>query len=160
VINRCGVIVGPGQFGTSGQGVFALWVARHEFGRPLRYTGFGGKGLQVRDLLHPQDLCELLDRQLAAWPRVHGQTFNIGGGRAGSVSLQEYTALCRQVTGREAPIAEDPQTTAVDIPWYITDHCKATDMLAWSPRHGPLQIVSDIAAWVRVNSSVLAGVIA
>src|SRR5690606_7583876 len=42
VINRCGVIAGPGQFGKVDQGVFTLWVANHYFGKPLRYTGFGG----------------------------------------------------------------------------------------------------------------------
>ena len=64
VINRCGVIAGPGQFGKTDQGIFTLWVAHHHFGRPLKYTGFGGKGLQVRDLLHPDDLCDLVGRQL------------------------------------------------------------------------------------------------
>ena len=42
IINRCGVIAGPGQFGRIDQGVFTLWVANHIFGKPLTYTGFGG----------------------------------------------------------------------------------------------------------------------
>ena len=41
-----------------------LWVARHYFGRPLRYTGFGGLGKQVRDVLHVDDLFDLLRLQL------------------------------------------------------------------------------------------------
>ena len=48
--DRCGVIAGPGQFGKPDQGVFTLWIAHHYFGIPLRYTGFGGTGKQVRDL--------------------------------------------------------------------------------------------------------------
>ena len=39
VINRCGVIAGPGQWGRADQGVYALWVAGHYFGLGLRYTG-------------------------------------------------------------------------------------------------------------------------
>ncbi len=156
VINRCGVIAGPGQFGKTDQGVFALWVARHHFGRPLTYTGFGGRGLQVRDLLHPQDLCDLVSRQLESWALISGRTFNVGGGRSGSVSLREFTSLCQEALGREVPIAEDPATSPVDIPWYVSNHAKVSELLGWAPRHSPRQIVEDIASWVRANESSLA----
>jgi CDP-paratose 2-epimerase len=159
VINRCGVIAGPGQFGTTDQGVFTLWVARHYFGRPLKYTGFGGKGLQVRDLLHPDDLCELVGRQLKSLNLVSGHTFNVGGGRSGSVSLQEFTQLCQKATGREVDIAEDPSTSPVDIPWYVTDHTQVTSLLDWAPQRDPNQIVCDITQWIRVNENNLARIL-
>ena len=159
VINRCGVIAGPGQFGKTDQGVFTLWVARHHFGRPLKYTGFGGTGLQVRDLLHPADLCDLVTQQIRSWERVAGQTFNVGGGRAGSVSLQEFTALCEQATGGKVPIAQDAATSPVDIPWYITDNRKVTAALGWEPKRQPKAIVGDIAEWVRANEQRLSSVI-
>ncbi|HEY0371137.1 MAG TPA: NAD-dependent epimerase/dehydratase family protein [Thermoanaerobaculia bacterium] len=155
VVNRCGVIAGPGQFGRSDQGVFTLWVARHFFGRPLKYTGFGGKGLQVRDLLHPDDLTDLIRMQLAAWSSVAGQTFNVGGGRAGSVSMQELTAICREVVGREVPVEPDPATAAVDVPWYITDHSKVSKLLGWAPARNPRRIVEDVAAWIAPNAKAL-----
>jgi CDP-paratose 2-epimerase len=159
VVNRCGVIAGPGQFGKTDQGVFTLWVARHHFGRPLKYTGFGGRGLQVRDLLHPQDLCELVDLQLARLPALSGEVFNVGGGRAGSVSLQEYTALCREATGRVTRVEEDPATSAVDIPWYISDHTKVTSVMNWRPRRSPRVIAQDIAQWLRAHESTLSDLI-
>jgi CDP-paratose 2-epimerase len=159
VINRCGVIAGPGQFGKTDQGVFTLWVARHHFGRALKYTGFGGKGLQVRDLLHPQDLCDLVSRQLTALDRISGEIFNVGGGRAGAVSLQEFTTLCQETLGREVPIDKDGATSAVDVPWYITDNEKVTAAVDWSPQCTPTQIVRDIAAWVNANESALSTVI-
>lgn len=160
VVNRCGVIAGPGQLGKTDQGVFTLWVARHCFGRPLRYTGFGGKGLQVRDLLHPDDLCELIRRQLEAWPSISGQVFNVGGGRPGSVSLREYTELCREVAGREVPIDEEPGTNPVDVPWYVSDNSKVFEALAWAPSRRPKQIAADIAGWIRANEKRLAAVLA
>ena len=80
VINRCGVIAGPGQFGKTDQGVFTLWVARHYFGRSLKYTGFGGKGFQVRDLLHPEDLCDLVSRQLEVLEFGVGANLQCGRG--------------------------------------------------------------------------------
>jgi CDP-paratose 2-epimerase len=159
VINRCGVIAGPGQFGKTDQGVFTLWVARHHFGRPLKYTGFGGTGLQVRDLLHPDDLCELVGRELQSLEALSGCTFNVGGGRDGSVSLQEFTSLCRAVVGREVPVTQDPATSAMDIPWYVTDHAKVSSRLGWQPRKRPREIIQDIAEWVRAGESTLSGVI-
>lgn len=159
VINRCGVIAGPGQFGKTDQGVFTLWVARHHFRRPLKYTGFGGKGLQVRDLLHPDDLCALVAAQVQAWDVVSGQTFNVGGGRSGSVSLLEFTNLCREATGHEVQISSDPTTNPVDIPWYVSDHAKVTRTLGWVPQRAPARIVADILAWVRQNEAALSAVI-
>ena len=159
VINRCGVIAGPGQFGKSDQGVFTLWVARHHFGRPLKYTGFGGKGLQVRDLLHPADLCDLVSLQIQSMRELSGCTFNVGGGRAGSVSLQEFTSLCVQATGREVSISEDLTTSSVDIPWYITDHAVVTNRLGWRPQRSPTDIVNDIARWVLDNDANLSKII-
>ena len=64
VINRCGVIAGPWQMGSVDQGVFTFWLLHHRFGRPLSYIGYGGTGKQVRDLLHVEDLIELVDAQL------------------------------------------------------------------------------------------------
>jgi CDP-paratose 2-epimerase len=159
VVNRCGVIAGPGQFGRNDQGVFTLWVARHFFGRPLKYTGFGGTGLQVRDLLHPDDLTDLIRLQLGAWDRVTGQTFNVGGGRAGSVSMQELTTICREVVGREVPVDSDPTTAPVDVPWYITDHAKVSELLGWAPVRNPRRIVEDIAAWIAQNARALESLI-
>jgi CDP-paratose 2-epimerase len=63
VINRCGAIAGPWQFGKVDQGVIALWVMAHMFDRPLSYIGYGGKGKQVRDVLHVDDLCRLIEMQ-------------------------------------------------------------------------------------------------
>jgi CDP-paratose 2-epimerase len=159
VINRCGVIAGPGQFGKTDQGVFTLWVARHYFGRRLKYIGFGGKGLQVRDLIHPDDFCDLVRRQLQSWNLVSGRTFNVGGGRSGSVSLQEFTQLCQETIGRKATITEEPATSSVDIPWYVTDHAQVTALLDWRPLRPPKQIVNDITEWIRANESSLAQIL-
>jgi CDP-paratose 2-epimerase len=158
VINRCGVIAGPGQFGKVDQGVFTLWVARHVFGRPLKYTGFGGAGKQVRDLLHPSDLFGLLTRQLEEIERCSGEVFNVGGGRAVSTSLRELTALCREVTGREVPVEQEPDTSPVDIPLYISDCGKAAAAFGWGPRRSVRDIVREIAEWIEGDAERLRAV--
>lgn len=155
VIDRCGVIAGAGQFGKVDQGVFTLWVARHFFGKPLKYTGFGGKGLQVRDLLHPADLFELLEKQVAAPEKSRGEVFNVGGGAAVSTSLAELTAICREVTGREVPIASEESTASVDIPYYVSDCAKVARAFSWKPARSVRDIVSDIRAWLAENETAL-----
>ncbi len=151
VINRCGVLAGPGQFGKVDQGVFTLWVASHHFGLPLRYTGFGGTGKQVRDLLHPDDLFDLLVTQQAKASAVTGEIFNVGGGPEKSTSLLELTALCREVTGREVPVASVSESASVDVPWYVTDAAKVQSRLGWKPRRSVRDIVEGISAWLRAN---------
>lgn len=155
VINRCGVIAGAGQFGKVDQGVFTLWVARHLFGGELRYTGFEGKGKQVRDLLHPNDLYALIRRQVECLADIRGEVFGAGGGVAGSVSLAEYTGLCRDATGRELAIGCVPDTSAVDIPYYVTNTSKVESALGWSPVITPREIVAEITTWLRDNSKQL-----
>ena len=41
-----------------------LWVARHLFKKKLSYIGFGGHGNQVRDIIHVDDLCEIIFKQI------------------------------------------------------------------------------------------------
>ena len=82
VINRCGVISGPWQMGKIDQGFVVLWLSRHLFGGPLSYMGFGGHGFQVRDVLHVDDLYDLIVRQLNGLNEYSGSLFNVGGGMA------------------------------------------------------------------------------
>jgi CDP-paratose 2-epimerase len=155
LINRCGVIAGPGQFGKSDQGVFTLWIARHYFGLPLKYTGFGGTGKQVRDLLHPADLIDLLRKQLEWDQPWQGQIFNVGGGRTVSVSMREMTDACRSVVGKEVPVEGVEETAAYDIPLYLTDHRKVSAQFGWQPSKGVRDIVSETAHWIQANEPLL-----
>lgn len=155
IINRCGVIAGPGQFGKPDQGVFTMWIARHCFGLPLKYTGFGGTGRQVRDLLHPADLTGLVQSQIADGRRWECEVFNVGGGRACSVSMREMTEICRSVTGREVPIEGITETAAHDVPVYWTDHRKVSERYGWNPRKTVEDIVSETALWIRANEQAL-----
>jgi len=97
-INRCGVLAGAGQFGTAEQGIFSYWLNAHSARRSLKYLGFGGHGLQVRDALHPRDLARMVDYQLRSGGP--SQLLNISGGQENSMSLAQLTAWCDQRFGR------------------------------------------------------------
>jgi len=156
VIDRCGVIAGPWQMGKVDQGVFTFWVLAHHFQRPLAYIGFGGTGKQVRDLLHVDDLLDLVEEQLGDPGRWEGATVNVGGGRACSLSLQETTALCREITGRNLDVRPAGEDRPGDIPIYISDCTRLHEMTSWRPRRGPAEILADIHAWVLAHEAALA----
>jgi len=152
VIDRCGVIAGAGQFGKVDQGFVALWAAAHVFGKPLQYRGFGGKGKQVRDVLHPSDLKRALDLQLE---KGCDGTFNLGGGLACSTSLLELTALCRKVTGRETEVTAGPDSASVDVPYFVSDTAKARAAFGWEPQKTLTDVVPELCAWLERKRDIL-----
>lgn len=155
VINRCGVLAGPWQMGKVDQGVIGLWVARHLWRQPLGYFGFGGTGKQVRDVLHVDDLFDLVDYQLQHLAQVSGHTLNVGGGRGVSVSLQELTTLCQRITGHIVPISAVAENRQADIALYLTDNARVTALTGWQPRRPVAQLVQDVYEWLQANEAQL-----
>jgi len=157
VIDRCGVIAGPWQMGKVDQGVFTHWLLAHHTGSPLSYIGYGGHGRQVRDLLHIDDLVELIAEQLADPERWAGATVNVGGGRQGSLSLAETTALCREITGREVAVAPVLQDRPGDVPLYLSDCRRLFARTDWRPQRSPRQVLQDTYAWIKANEREVLG---
>lgn len=147
VVNRCGVIAGPWQMGKVDQGVFSWWLLSHRFRKPLTYIGFGGSGKQVRDLLHVDDLVDLVDEQLADPEGWSGVVANVGGGRECSLSLLEATELCRELTGNEVAIAAEPETRPGDVPVYLSDCSRLFSITSWRPRRSPRDVLGDLLEW-------------
>jgi CDP-paratose 2-epimerase len=152
VIDRCGVIAGPWQMGKVDQGVFTHWMLAHLLGGELSYIGFGGAGKQVRDLLHVEDLVELVERQLLEPEHWDGVTANVGGGRAVSLSLAETTALCREITGRELAVGPADEERPGDVPLYVSDCSRLFGLTDWRPRRSAREVLEDIAAWIHANA--------
>lgn len=148
IVNRCGVIAGPWQMGKVDQGVFSLWMARHMQGGSLTYNGWNGEGKQVRDLLHIDDLADLVVTQVGMLESLDGRLFNVGGGRACSLSLQETTALCQEITGRRIDITPSPATRVADIKLYVTDNKRVTAATGWTPRRTAEDVLGDLHDWM------------
>ena len=155
VVDRCGVIAGPWQMGKVDQGVFTYWLLAHVLGRELSYIGHGGEGKQVRDLLHVDDLLELVDEQLREPDRWAGTTVNVGGGREVSLSLSETTELCRELTGRVVPIASIPEPRPQDPAVYISDCTRLSGLTDWRPKRDARQTLSDTFDWIKANEGAL-----
>ncbi|MCG8380463.1 MAG: NAD-dependent epimerase/dehydratase family protein [Proteobacteria bacterium] len=160
IVNRCGVISGPWQMGKVDQGFMSLWVARHFYTqKALTYMGFEGEGLQVRDVLHVQDLYDLIRIQTTKFDDLDTFVFNVGGGSKCSVSLKELTALCQEVSGNKIEIKNDIKTRDADIPWYITDNSNVEKITGWYATRTVNQVVEDIFHWIKENSSDLSHIL-
>jgi CDP-paratose 2-epimerase len=155
IINRCGLLSGPWQMGKVDQGVVMHWVISHMEKKELSYIGYGGKGKQVRDVLHIDDLCALINLQIADIPRFSGTCYNVGGGILNSVSLQELTAICQEVTGNSVLIHQVPETRQNDLIWYVTDNTRISQYCGWKPMKCIRETVMEIATWIGQNRSSL-----
>ncbi len=157
VVNRCGVVAGPWQFGKVDQGIFTFLMLAHFYKKQIKYIGFGGKGKQVRDLLHVDDLFKLIDLEAINMDKANGEVYNIGGGNNCNLSLVETVKLCDKITGHKLDIKSDPNTRPGDIKIYISDNKKAVRDLNWKPEEGPEKILEDIFAWIKDNDSLVRG---
>ena len=155
VINRCGVIAGPWQMGKVDQGVFTYWLMAHHFDMPLSYIGFDGSGRQVRDLLHIDDLIELVNDQLERPDHWNGVIANVGGGVDVSLSLIETTGLCRELTGKELEITRANEDRPGDVAIYISDCTKLSSITDWRPQRDARNILSDINDWIKANKAMI-----
>ena len=149
IINRCGLLTGPWQMAKADQGVMALWMAAHYFRRGLAYIGFQGAGKQVRDVLHIDDFCGLLVDQIQHFALYSGWCYNVGGGLSNSLSLQETTRLCTEITGNSIPLASSTATRPADVRLYISDHRLTSSINDWRPRRDTRATLTDLFSWLR-----------
>lgn len=159
IINRCGVLTGPWQMGKVDQGVVVLWMAKHFWKKELGYFGFGGEGKQVRDILHVNDLYRLLELQIDQPSFYASQSWNVGGGLFGSVSLQELTKYCTDITGNSIKINKVKENRVADIPWYVTDNSQINEISGWKPTISVEEVLLEIFEWLRINEISLKSIL-
>ena len=154
-ITRFGVIAGPRQMGKTDQGVVTLWMAKHYWNQSLKYIGYGGTGKQVRDILHVDDLVELIDIQIHDINKFNGKVFNAGGGLENSASLLEMTKICEKITGNKINIEGVSETRVADLKMYITDNYEIEKEIGWKPKKSVESIFQDIYNWINENEKTL-----
>ena len=154
-ITRFGVIAGPRQMGKTDQGVVTLWMAKHYWNQSLKYIGYGGVGKQVRDILHVDDLIDLIDLQIHAIEKFSGKIYNAGGGLENSASLLEMTAICEKITGNKITIGSEIETRPADLRIFVTDNSKIESEIGWKPKKSVETVFEDIYKWIGDNESQL-----
>jgi CDP-paratose 2-epimerase len=126
---RGGCLTGPSHSGVELHGFLSYLVKVAVTGQT--YTVYGYKGKQVRDNIHSYDVIRAME-EFAANPRP-GEVYNLGGGRANSVSILEAIDLIEQLTGRDLHWVYSEQNRVGDHICYISDLRKLrSDYPHWS----------------------------
>ena len=151
IINRCGVISGPMQFGKQDQGFVSLWVWKHILNKNLKYIGFGGHGNQVRDVLHVDDLVNLINLQIKKLNSIYNKKICVGGSKKSNTSLKNLTSICQKITGNKLKYTKVKNTSIYDIPYFITDNTLVNKIYKWQPKKNIIDIVRDNYKWLIEN---------
>ena len=153
IINRCGVLSGPLQFGKQDQGFVSLWIWKHLTKQKLQYIGYNGSGNQVRDVLHIDDFCELIEIQIKNLKKINNRLFTVGGSNFSYTSLKKLTRLCNKATRNKLIITKNKKTSIYDIPYFKTNNKRVSKTYGWKPKKNINQIVNDTYLWMKKNYS-------
>ena len=156
VVFRQSCIYGQRQFGVEDQGWVAWFSIAALLGRPITIYG---DGLQVRDLLHVDDLVAAYQRAVAEPSRVAGQIFNMGGGPTRTLSLVELLAFLETRIGKKIPVGH-AEPRAGDQPVFVADIRKAEHELGWRPQIDPLPGIDTLLMWIAQNRADVERVVA
>ncbi|MCB1009307.1 MAG: GDP-mannose 4,6-dehydratase [Acidobacteria bacterium] len=141
---------GPRQFGNEDQGWVAHFVIATEKGHGLNIFG---DGKQVRDVLYIEDLCRAFEMATAQIDKTKGEIFNIGGGRANVLSLNELVAHLGELQGREIPVTFGDWRPG-DQKVYISNVAHAKECFGWEPTISKREGVEKLLDWVRANPTL------
>ncbi|MBI3393699.1 MAG: NAD-dependent epimerase/dehydratase family protein [Nitrospirae bacterium] len=125
---RGGCLTGPNHSGAELHGFLAYMARAIREGRTYRI--FGYKGKQVRDNIHSYDVCTAFMAFYES-PRA-AAVYNLGGGRANSLSLLEAKARLEALIGLKLKTEYVEDARRGDHICYITNLGRfATDYPAW-----------------------------
>jgi len=148
-IFRGGCLTGPSHSGVELHGFLSYLLKVALSGKP--YTVFGYKGKQVRDNIHSFDVVRAFE-EFARNPRP-GEVYNLGGGRANSVSMLEAIARIEALTGRKINWTYTEQARKGDHICYISNLAKLESHYpGWSVTRNLDSILEEMVAAEREHS--------
>lgn len=159
VVFRGGCITGPNHQEAQLHGFLSYLVKCIVTNQP--YTIYGYKGKQVRDTIHSYDLVN------AFWhyhqnPKS-ASIYNMGGGRANSLSILETIQQVKSMTGSSWNNSSYTEENSLGDPiWYISDLSKfQKDYSSWSITYSIERILSEIIqsySATYISSNLMGGV--
>jgi len=128
-ILRGGCLTGPAHSGVEMHGFLSYLVRCNVTNTP--YTIYGYKGKQVRDNIHAVDVATFIEAFINK-PKI-AAVYNIGGGRANTISILEAFKLAESMSGKSMIFSYKDQPREGDHVVYYTDLTKITnDYPEWS----------------------------
>jgi CDP-paratose 2-epimerase len=152
-IFRGGCLTGPSHSGVELHGFLSYLLKVALSGKA--YTVFGYKGKQVRDNIHSFDVVRAFE-EFARNPRP-GEVYNLGGGRANSVSMLEAIAQIEALTGRKINWTYSEKARKGDHMCYISNLAKfKSHYPGWDLTRSLDSILEEMAATEREHSQNVA----
>jgi CDP-paratose 2-epimerase len=140
---RGGCLTGPNHSGVELHGFLSYLIRCHLVGRLYKVYGYMGK--QVRDNIHSFDVARFI-HAFAEQPRC-GEVYNIGGGRANSLSILEAFERLTALTGRRMEYEYFDRHREGDHICYISDLTKMrTHYPGWDITKSLDHIFTEICA--------------
>jgi CDP-paratose 2-epimerase len=150
VVFRHSSMYGGRQFATYDQGWIGWFCQQADATRngslKAPFT-ISGTGKQVRDVLHADDMIDLYFAALKNSDTLQGQSFNVGGGIANSLSLLELFSLLEEVgdvklTYTKLVSRENDQRV------FVADIAKVFKRIGWKPKVSARDGVQRMLEWV------------
>lgn len=151
VVFRHSSIFGGRQFASFDQGWIGWFVQQGvETQADPRREPFtiSGNGKQVRDVLFASDLLDCYFKAVEQIDRTSGQTFNIGGGMANSLSLLELFAMLEDQLSIKLRYEQLPPRSS-DQKVFVADIGKAERLFGWAPQVPTEAGIRQMIDWVR-----------
>lgn len=117
---RGGCLTGPNHSGVELHGFLSYLIKCNV--RKVKYSIYGYKGKQVRDNIHAYDVVRFIEEFIDS-PRV-AEVYNIGGGRANSVSIIEAFNIIKSISGKKMMSEYIDENRRGDHICYISDLSK------------------------------------
>ncbi len=152
VVLRMSCIAGQRQFGNEDQGWVAHFLYSILSGIPITVYG---DGLQVRDVLHVDDLVDAFVALRENIGSTAGQVYNVGGGPERAISIGELLACIESRVGRKAKLTA-AEVRPGDQPLYISSLEKIARDTGWQPLRSVDAILDSIEQFYRENRQLIA----
>jgi CDP-paratose 2-epimerase len=148
LVLRQSCIYGQRQFGVEDQGWVAHFVIATVLGRPISIYG---DGMQVRDVLHIDDLIDAYRLGIDRIDELSGEVINLGGGPDNTLSIwAEFGSLLEELSGLPVPVTYGPWRPG-DQRVFVADIRRAEELLGWRPLVSPQEGIRRLYEWVASN---------
>ncbi len=152
---RGGCLTGPNHSGVELHGFLSYLIKCNLEGK--LYKVYGYKGKQVRDNIHSFDVAQLMAAFIER-PRC-GEVYNLGGGRANSISILEAFELTQRISGKPMRFEYCDQSRKGDHICYISNLAKIKSHFpSWQITRSLEQIFKEIFfSWQERTGAAVAG---
>lgn len=145
VVFRQSCIYGQRQFGNEDQGWVIHFVRTVLENKALKIFG---DGMQVRDILHVDDLINAYQLAIKNTKKSRGQIYNVGGGLENSISLLELINILKNKVNQNIQYKLFDWREG-DQKIYISDNSKLEKELKWKPKIDKNNGVDKLIIWAN-----------